>query len=80
MSTTGGEAERIAFLEQRDGKVGALAFAIQTLDVYRKSTRPWRDEHGRIRWRFLHDPVYRASFIHSMIFFRNYIRLHSPKP
>ena len=73
-STTGGEAERIAFLEARDGREGALDFARRTLDRYRFFSRPWRDGSGCRRPHFPHDKTYRASFVLSIKYLRNYLR------
>ncbi len=64
------EADRIAFMEQRDGVPAAREFAEQTLQVYRSAARP--DRSGKKG--FAHDIRFRASFVESLLYLRAYLR------
>lgn len=72
------ESKRLAFIETRDGVVGALDFAQRTMVQYRRavlnsrkrgSTKP---SHGSL-------PEYRKGFIESYLSFKKYIKEHSQK-
>lgn len=61
---------QISVVEQRDGRQAALEYAQRALSAYRAATK-YRS--GRRR-HFAHDPVYRASFVKSILSLRSYIR------
>lgn len=66
------ESARIAFLEQRDGKDGALEFAKRTIHIYRKAVLTSRKKgFGKPNHASL--PEYRRSFIESYKFLKGYV-------
>lgn len=67
------ETERIAFIENRDGKEAALVFVKQTFSVYRKSLYQSR-KRGFQKPHHATLPEYRLGFIQSCLAFRKYIR------
>lgn len=70
------EADRINFLIERDGLSGAIDFAKRALFVYRKAARLTPDGKKQ----FAHDKVYRASFVESILYLRNFLRGNRPLP
>ena len=70
------EESRLAFVEQRDGIAGAVAFARQGVLMYRKCVLKslkrgyWKPHHASI-------PFYRRGFIESYLAFKAYIKIHS---
>lgn len=69
---TTSEWARIAFLEDRDGKVAALEFCARTYAKYRecipKDGKPGRKFHHASL------PQYRRGFLESCLAFRSYLR------
>lgn len=60
------ESIRMKFLEERDGKEQALVIAKRNLEIYRCCARN--------RKHFAHNAAYRASYVQSITYLRNYIR------
>lgn len=67
------ETERLNFVENRDGKESALAFAIQTYNTYRQALKQSR-KRGSCKPHFATLPEYRLGFVLSCLDFRQYIR------
>lgn len=66
------EQKRLAFIEGRDGKEAAIAFAKQTYRNYRKAVLTSRKRKApKIHYASL--PEYRRSFIESCAVFRQYL-------
>lgn len=75
------ELPRLEFLEARDGRPGAMEFAVRTFNTYRllllsaKSPRlasgSTRNFHGGL---YTQDPKFRRGFVRSCLSFREYIR------
>ena len=63
--------QQIAVVDERDGHNAALAYAAQTLRVYR-SVAQFRDAFGRRH--FAHDSVYRRSYVLAICELREYLR------
>ena len=59
------ETQRLRFVEERDGKEAALAFAKQTLQSYRKAAQTQKH--------FAHCMPFRPHFVASLIVLRKYI-------
>jgi len=66
------EQDRLAFIESRDGKDGALDFARRTLAIYRKAVLTSR-KRGYKKPHHASIPEYRRGFIESCCAFRAYI-------
>lgn len=66
------EHQRLAFIEGRDGKDAAIAFAKQTYQNYRKAVLSSR-KRGVTKIHFASLPEYRRSFIESCAIFRQYL-------
>lgn len=66
------EAERLRFVETRDGLPGAIAFARQTLRTYRAAVKRGKD--GR---RSGYGSAYRHALLESCLDFRTYLRQHA---
>lgn len=66
------EAERLRFVEIRDGLPGSIAFARQGLRVYRAAVRRGKD--GR---RSGYGSAYRRALLESCLDFRVYLRQHA---
>lgn len=63
------EAERLRFMQARDGGPGAIAFAQQGLRIYRAAVKRGKD--GRRRG---YASAYRRSLLESCLDFRAYLR------
>jgi len=63
------ESERLAFIEQRDGKEATIKFAKDTYKMYRMAIK--RDENGK---RTPYGGAFRRKLIISCLQFRAYIR------
>lgn len=61
---------RLAFVEQRDGKEGAIAFAKQTKFLYHKALAQRNTHHKRGGYGL----VYRQELVESCIVFREYLK------
>lgn len=66
------EFERLHFVEQRDGLAGALAFARQTMVIYRKAVMLSR-KRGHEKPHFASLPEYRRQFIESYLVFKRFV-------
>lgn len=66
------EEERLQFVENRDGKQGAINFARQTMQLYRKAVLTSR-KRGHKNPHFASLPEYRRNFIESYCAFKKYI-------
>lgn len=66
------EANRLAFIEARDGKAAALEFAERMIIIYRKSVLQSR-KRGFAKPHHASIPEYRRSFIESYLSFKQYI-------
>ena len=66
------EHSRIAFVEQRDGKEAAIAFAKQTYRIYRTAVLSSRKRKAT-KVHFASLPEYKRSFIESCTVFRQYL-------
>jgi hypothetical protein len=66
------ETNRLLFLEQRDGKEGALAFAIATCSTYRIAVLQNKKRKVH-KVHFASLPDYRKGFIESYVAFKRYI-------
>jgi hypothetical protein len=66
------EAARLCFVEARDGLPGAIAFARQSLRVYRAAVK--RSKDGR---RSGYGSAYRRALLESCLDFRAYLRQHA---
>jgi hypothetical protein len=64
------EEERLSFVEKRDGKEAAVAFAKQGLYVYRSALKE-RNSGG---FRTGYGAAYRSSLIYSCLIYRRYLR------
>lgn len=62
------EAERLRFLEARDGRAGAVDFARRTLRIYRAAVK--RGRNGR---RSAYGGAYRRALLMSCLDFRAYL-------
>jgi hypothetical protein len=69
VTTVHHEAERLRFLENRDGPAAARAFAHRTLHVYRAAVKRGKD--GR---RSGYASAYRRALLESCLDFRAYLR------
>jgi hypothetical protein len=65
--------EQIQFVEQRDGKQGALEYAIRALAAYRNAAS-YRNPEIKNKRHHAHFKPYRAHFVHAIIVLRHYIR------
>lgn len=65
------EADRLAFVEHRDGVAGAVDFATRTLRAYREALKR---RNGRIVSGY--GQAYRRTLLTSIMEFRRYIRAH----
>jgi len=63
------EAERLRFVEERDGQSGARDFALRTLRLYRAAVRRGKDGH-----RSGYGSSYRRALVLSCLDFRAYLR------
>lgn len=63
------EAERLAFVEARDGKAGAIDFAERTLRAYREALKR---KNGRIVLGY--GQAYRRTLLTSIMALRRYLR------
>jgi hypothetical protein len=63
------EAERLRFVEARDGRQGARDFALRTLRIYRAAVKRGKD--GR---RSGYGNAYRRALVVSCLDFRAYLR------
>lgn len=66
------EEQRLAFVEQRDGKQAAIAFARQGMQVYRTCVLRSR-KRGFDRPHHASFPEYRRGFIESYLAFKGYV-------
>lgn len=66
------DAERLRFVETRDGLPGAIASARQSLRVYRAAVKRGKD--GR---RSGYGGAYRRALLESCLDFRAYLRQHA---
>lgn len=66
------EGDRLRFVETRDGRPGAIAFAQQGLRIYRAAVKRGRD--GR---RSGYGSAYRRALLESCLDFRHYLRQHA---
>lgn len=69
------EKQRLAFIEARDGIDGALAFAKQTLKIYRKAVLTSR-KRGHTKPHHASLPEFLTGFIESYIVFKRYVAQH----
>jgi hypothetical protein len=69
VTTVHHEAGRLRFMEARDGVQGAMAFARQSLSVYRAAVKRAKD--GR---RSGYASAYRRALLESCLDFRAYLR------
>lgn len=67
------ETTRLEFIEGRDGKEAAMAFAQTTLTIYTKALLQSR-KRGFTRPHHASLPEYRRSFIESILILRQYVR------
>lgn len=63
------ETERLRFVESRDGRPSAIAFAQQCLRIYRAAVKRGKD--GR---RSGYGSAYRRALLESCLDFRRYLR------
>ena len=63
------ELERILFMEGKDGTDGAVAFCKQGMIQYGQALRERPKTYAR-------DPLYRKSFVQSMVAYRKYLMQH----
>lgn len=68
------EAERLKFIEERDGKQAALEFALRTMRIYRKAVLTSR-KRGFSKPHHASLEQYRRSFIESYLAFKRYLWL-----
>jgi hypothetical protein len=71
------ELSRLEFLEERDGRAGAMEFALRTFDTYRLIVLNAKRKRlaSRATCMFVTTSVdNRASFVKSCLSFREYIR------
>lgn len=73
------EERRLAFVKARDGVAGAVDFARQGTEVYRKAVLCSR-KRGFERPHHASLPEYRRGFIESYLAFKRYVRQHSSPP
>lgn len=66
------EQSRLAFVIERDGKIGASSFAQRVLCQYRKALAQ-RNQHGK---RCGYGQAYRRELVESCIVFRQFLRTH----
>lgn len=66
------EAERLRFVETRDGIPGSIAFARQALSAYRAALKRGKDGHRRG-----YGGAYRRALVESCMDFRAYLRQHA---
>lgn len=66
------EEERLQFVENRDGKQGAINFARQTMRLYHKAVLTSR-KRGHVKPHHASLPEYRRKFIESYCAFKKYI-------
>ena len=66
------ETQRLAFIEGRDGKTAARAFARQTMSAYRKAVLSSR-KRGHTNPHHASLPEYREGFIRSYLAFKRYL-------
>lgn len=64
------ERQRLASMESREGKEGALAFAVKTMQQYRKSLS-LRNANGK---RFGYSLAFRGNLVRSCLILRDYLR------
>lgn len=69
------EEARLALVEAREGVAGAVAFARQTLRLYRKAVLTSR-KRGFSQPHFASLPEYRRGFIESYLAFKKYAAEH----
>ena len=69
------EEQRLAFVQARDGVPGAVAFARQTMMIYRTSVLRSR-KRGIDKPHFASLPEYRRGFIESYLAFKDYAATH----
>lgn len=72
------EHHRLQFLEQRDGKSGALDFAKRAMDMYRTAVLCSR-KRGHAKPHHASFPEYRRKFIQSYCDFKRYLNEHAKK-
>ena len=70
------ENDRLAFIEQRDGLVEAIAFAQRTLKTYRTCVLCSR-KRGFSKPHHASIPEYRRTFIQSYLSFKSFLKEHS---
>jgi hypothetical protein len=70
------EEQRLAFIEQRDGVKGTIAFAEQGMQIYRTCVLRSR-KRGFDRPHHASLPEYRRVFIESYLAFKNYVKTHN---
>lgn len=77
------EIARLEFLEARDGREGAMEFALRTYDTYKRlllnAKLPSRNRasdatHNFQRGGYTQDPDFHLGFVRSCLSFREYIR------
>ena len=64
------ELNRLAFVKQRDGVVGAIAFAKQGISVYRAALA----QRNRLGFRCGYGKEYRKTLVESLIVYRRFLR------
>jgi hypothetical protein len=77
------EKSRLEFLEARDGREGAMEFALRSYEIYKRlllnaklpsKNRASDATHNFQRGGYTRDPDFRKGFIRSCLSFREYIR------
>ena len=75
------ELNRLTFLETRDGRAGAMEFALRTYETYKRcllnAKLPRGNRASGATYNFQRgtfDPYYRTGFVRSVLSFREYIR------
>lgn len=66
------EINRLKFVEERDGKLGAMEFAKRTLAIYRKAVLTSR-KRGHTKPHHASLPEFREGFIRSYLTLKRYV-------